>query len=308
MAARRPRAYNRRGMAFRVHLVDGTYELFRHHFALPAHTTADGRPVGAVRGVVASMLSLVEDGATHLGVATDHVVESFRNALYAGYKTGEGVEPELAAQFHPLERALESCGFRVFAMVEHEADDALGAAARVAAADPRVERVLVCTPDKDLAQCVSDDGRIVQFDRRTRTLIDRDAVVAKFGVPPRSIPDWLGLVGDSSDGYPGIRGWGAKSAAAVLARYGRIEDIPDDEGDWDVKVRGAARLARALREAREDAFLFRRIATLAYDAPTITRVDELLWRGPRADFAAVAASLDAPGLAVRAADAARRLA
>jgi len=283
-----------------VHLVDGTYELFRHFFAVPSRVTHDGQEVGAVRGVLGSMFSMLEDGATHVGIATDHVVESFRNDLYAGYKSGEGMDPAIASQFHPLERVLESAGFRVLAMKEYEADDGLGSAARIAARDERVRQVLICTPDKDLGQCVTDDGRIIQFDRRQRKRFDVAAVTQKFGVPPASIPDYLGLVGDTADGFPGLRGWGAKSAATVLARYGRIEDIPEDADDWDVKVRGAAKLAATLREDRDEAFLFRRIATIAYDAPTIESVEELEWRGPRADFPDVAAWLQWPGLVQRA--------
>lgn len=285
----------------RVHLVDGTYELFRYHFALPPHQTASGAHTGAIRGVLGSMLNLLEEGATHVGIATDHVIESFRNDLYAGYKDGSGMEPEILEQFHPLEAALEAAGFCVFAMVEYEADDALGACARVAAADPRVEQVMICTPDKDLGQCVTDDARIVQFDRRKGQLIDRAGVIEKFGVPPESIPDYLALVGDTADGFPGLPGWGAKSTATVLARYGRLEDIPAAPGQWDVPVRGAAKLAKTLQDHFEEALLFRRIATIEYDAPTVGSVDELEWRGPGADFAEVAASIDAPGLAERAA-------
>jgi 5'-3' exonuclease len=285
-----------------VHLVDGTYELFRHFFAVPSRVASDGQEIGAIRAVLASMLSMLEDGATHVGIATDHVVESFRNDLYAGYKSGEGLDPVIASQFHPLERVLEAAGFRVLAMEKFEADDGMGAAARIAARDERVRRVLICTPDKDLGQCVTDDGRIVQYDRRQRKLIDVAAVIEKFGVHPNSIPDYLGLVGDAADGFPGLRGWGAKSAAAVLARYRHIEHIPDSADDWDMKVRGAAKLAATLREDRADALLFRRIATIAYDAPTIESVDELAWRGPRADFGEVAAWLEWPRLVTRAAN------
>jgi 5'-3' exonuclease len=285
----------------RIHLVDGTYELFRHHFALPGHLTADGREVGAARGVVTSMMSMLEDGATHVGIATDHVIESFRNDLYAGYKDGSDLDPVILGQFGLLEDVLEAAGFCVFAMVEYEADDALGAAARVAAADERVDQVMICTADKDLGQCVTDDARIVQFDRRKGQVIDRAGVIEKFGVPPESIPDYQGLVGDSADGFPGLPGWGAKSAAAVLARYGHIEDIPASPGQWDVPVRGAAKLAKTLQDHMDEALLFRRIATIEYDAPTIGSVDELQWRGPGSDFAALAASIDAPKLAERAA-------
>jgi 5'-3' exonuclease len=283
----------------RVHLVDGTYELFRHHFALPSHVTDEGREVAATRGVLRSMLGLLEDGATHVGVATDHVIESFRNDLWPGYKTGEGVPPELLAQFPLLEEALAAAGFVVFAMVEYEADDALGAAARRAAADPAVDQVHICTPDKDLGQAVSGD-RIVQVDRRKGLVLDEAGVTAKFGVPPASIPDYLALVGDSADGFPGLPGWGAKSAAAVLARYGHLEDVPALGGEWDVPVRGAAKLAVTLRDQRDLVLLFRRIATLELDAPTFDTVEDLRWRGPTADLAAVAARIDAADLASRA--------
>lgn len=281
-----------------VHLVDGTYELFRYHFALPSHVTADGREVAASRGVAGSVLTMLEEGATHLGVATDHVIESFRNELYDGYKDSTGVEQELLNQFGLVEDLLRAVGVTVFAMVEHEADDALGAAARVAAADDRVEEVLICTPDKDLGQCVG--GKIFQLDRRKGVRIGVEGVIEKFGVPPESIPDFLGLVGDTADGFPGLPGWGAKSTAAVLARYGHVEDIPADAADWDVSVRGASKLAATLRDNIADALLFRRIATLEYDAPTIDSVDELEWTGPRPELVDLAASVDAPGLAERA--------
>jgi 5'-3' exonuclease len=282
-----------------VHLIDGTYELFRHFFAVPSHVTSDGREVGAARAVVGSMLTLLEDGATHVGVATDKVIESFRNDLWPTYKDGSGVDPTLLAQFPLLESALEAAGVAVYAMVDHEADDALAALAKGAAEDPDVERVLIATPDKDLAQCVVD-GRVWQFDRRKRALIGRAEVIEKFGVPPESIPDWLALVGDSADGFPGVPGWGAKSAAAVLARWGRVDAIPADPNDWDMSVRGAARLADNLAEHRDDALLFRRLATLVDDCVTLGSVDELRWTGPADDFAEVAASMDAPGLAERA--------
>ncbi|MCB0975838.1 MAG: flap endonuclease [Acidimicrobiales bacterium] len=281
-----------------VHLVDGTYELFRYHFALPGHVTNAGREVAATRGVAGSLLGLLEDGATHLGVATDHVIESFRNDLYDGYKDGSGVEPDLLQQFPLLEDVLRALGMTVFAMVEYEADDALGAAARVAAADGRVQQVLICTPDKDLGQCVG--GKVFQFDRRKQLLIDESGVREKFGVPPESIPDYLGLVGDTADGFPGLPGWGAKSTATVLARYGHIEEIPHDAAQWEVEVRGAAKLARTLAEGIDDALLFRTIATIAYDAPTVTTVDELRWSGPTADLAALSEEIDAPELLARA--------
>jgi 5'-3' exonuclease len=279
-----------------VHLVDGTYELFRHHFAVPSHVTGDGREVAATRGVVGSVLNLVEEGATHLGVATDHIIESFRNDLWAGYKTGEGVDLALRSQFPLLEEVLAAAGFVVWPMVEYEADDALAAAAVVAAADDSVEQVLICTPDKDLGQCVG--GKVVQLDRRRRTLLD--AIRAKFGVDPASIPDYLALVGDSADGFPGLPGWGARSAAAVLARWHHLEAVPPTAADWAVDVRAAGRLAVTLREHFELALLFRRIATLERDAPVIADVDELEWRGPTDGFSSVCDALDAPGLSRRA--------
>jgi 5'-3' exonuclease len=282
----------------RVHLIDGTYELFRHFFAVPSHKDAAGVEVGAVRGVLGSLVMLLEEGATHVGVATDHVIESFRNDLYPGYKTGEGIDPALRNQFEPLEDVLEAAGFAVWRMVEHEADDALAAAAAVADADRRVEQVLICTPDKDLAQCVSG-ARVVLFDRRKRAMLDDAAVRAKFGVPPASIPDWLALVGDTADGYPGLPGFGAKSAAAVLARYGKLEDVPADGAKWDVPVRGAAKLAATLAERRADALLFRTLATLAVSGPKVGTVDDWLWRGPREGFGVITAALGAAPLAAR---------
>jgi 5'-3' exonuclease len=281
-----------------VHLVDGTYELFRHHFAVPSHITADGREVAATRGVLASMLQLLGDGATHVGVATDHVIESWRNDLWATYKTSAGMPPELLSQFQLLEDALAAMGLTVWAMVEDEADDALGTAARVAAADDRVEKVFICTPDKDLGQCVG--GKIVQLDRRKGgTLLDADAIKAKFGVTPESIPDYLALVGDSADGFPGIQGWGAKSAAALLAHYGHLEQIPADPGQWEVTVRNGRVLAARLAAERETALLFRRIATLNCDCE-VGSVDDWRWTGPRDDFGEVCARIDAPDLDRRA--------
>jgi 5'-3' exonuclease len=284
-----------------VHLVDGTYELFRY-FLSPAAAFDRAAPpeLRAVRGVAASMLGLLEGGATHLGVATDHVIESFRNALWPGYKTGEGMDPLLRAQFEPLEEALDALGVVVWPMVDFEADDALAAAAAMAAADARVEQVIVCTPDKDLAQCVRGT-RVVQLDRRRGELRDEAGVRTKFGVPPASIPDWLALVGDSADGFPGLPGWGAASAASVLARYGHLERIPARAADWDVPVRGAARLAATLAEQGERARLFRRLATLREDAPIGADVDALRWVGPRPGFAAWAARLGSPALGDRAA-------
>ncbi len=287
-----------------VHLIDGTYELFRFHFAVPSHVTAEGVEVAATRGVLGSMLSLLADGATHVGVATDRVVESFRNDLFDGYKTGEGTPPELFAQFPLLEAALEAAGFTVFAMVEHEADDAMGAAAVRAAADPRVDAVHICTPDKDLAQVVDDTTGIAQLDRRREVLYDRAGVVEKFGVEPGSIPDWLALVGDTADGIPGLPGWGAKSSATVLARYGHLESIPADAADWDIPVRGAVKLAATLAERRDDAELYRHLATLDLDAPVMADVADLRWTGPADHLEAVCAHIDAPRVAERA----RRLA
>lgn len=281
-----------------MHLIDGTYELFRQHFGRPGHTNAAGEEVGATRAVLRGMLSLLEEGATHVGIATDHVVESFRNDLYAGYKTGEGMDPEILAQFWPLEDGLRALGFVTFAMVEYEADDALAAAAAVAAADPRVDKVLICTPDKDLAQCVTP-GRVLQFDRRNQKIFDVADVVEKFGVRPESIPDWLALVGDAADGFPGLAGWGAKSAAAVLARYLHLEQIPHAPGQWDITVRGGAKLARTLIDHFDEALLFRTLATLALDAPTVANVDELRWVGPEAALAPIAKRLDAPDLITR---------
>jgi 5'-3' exonuclease len=276
----------------RVHLLDGTYELFRYYFAMPSAREADGREVAAVRGVVASVLSMVTAGATHIGVATDHVIESFRNRLWRGYKTSAGVEADLLAQFQLLEDALTALGIVVWPMVEFEADDALASAAVKAAEDTRVEQVIVCTPDKDLAQVVRGT-RIVQLNRRTRVTYDEAGVVAKFGVPPASIPDYLALVGDSADGYPGLRGWGAKSAAAVLAKFGRLEAIPDDPRDWHVNASGPATLARTLAEERDRALLFRTLATLRTDVPVFDSVDALEWKGATPAFEAFAARFDA---------------
>jgi 5'-3' exonuclease len=290
----------------KVHLVDGTYELFRHYYAVPSHINRDGQEVAAVRGVLGSMLALLEEGATHLGVATDHVIESFRNELYPGYKTGAGIEPTLRSQFELLEDALRAAGFTVWPMVEYEADDALGAAAAIADANPRVEQVLLCTPDKDLAQCVRG-RRVVQLDRRKGATLDAAGVVLKFGVEPASIPDYLALVGDSADGFPGLPGWGAKSAAPVLARYRHLEEIPERADDWDVKVRGAARLAQTLARERERALLFRRIASVARDVPGIGAVDDWRWRGPTEELDEICDYCDAPRAAERVArQAARR--
>jgi len=283
----------------KVHLVDGTYELFRQHFGRPP-SERDAGSYGATAGVLASTLQLLADGATHVGVASDHVIESFRNDLWPGYKTSAGMPPELLEQLPVFEEALEAMGVTVWPMVSHEADDALGAAAEVADADERVEQALIVTPDKDLGQCVKG-RRIVQFDRRKRELLDEDAITAKFGVGPTSIPDWLGLVGDSSDGFPGIAGWGAKSASAVLARYGHLEDIPEHAGQWEVQgLRGAAKLSSALRQDFELALLFRRIATLETDLDVGT-VDDWEWHGPTEAFDDWAVAVGVPALAERAA-------
>jgi 5'-3' exonuclease len=275
-----------------IYLVDGTYELFRHYYAVPSARAADGREVGAVRGVLASMLGMLKGGATHLAVATDHVVESFRNGLWAGYKTSEGVEPELLAQFPLLEEVLAAAGIVVWPMVEFEADDALAAGAAAAARDSRVERVVICTPDKDLGQCVTGT-RIVQLNRRTNVILDAAGVTQKFGVLPESIPDYLALVGDSADGYPGLKGWGAKSSAAVLAKFLHIEAIPADSREWKVNVTSAGALADILVREREQALLFRTLATLRTDIALFDNVDQLRWAGPTPEFEAVAARLDA---------------
>jgi 5'-3' exonuclease len=279
-------------LVLNVYLVDGTYELFRHFYALPSARDANGQEVGAVRGVLLSLLGMVRDGATHIAVATDHVIESFRNGLWPGYKTSAGVEPDLLAQFPVLEEALVAMGIVVWPMVEFEADDALAAAAEAASADRRVDQVIICTPDKDLAQSVRGT-RVVQLNRRTRATCDEAGVIAKFGVPPDSIPDYLALVGDAADGYPGLSGWGAKSAAGVLARYRHIEAIPDNARDWHVDVRNAGGLAYTLGQEREQALLFRRLATLRTDIQLFDSVEDLRWKGATESFPAVAERLDA---------------
>jgi 5'-3' exonuclease len=260
-----------------VHLVDGTYELFRHFYAMPPEQDAQGREIAAVNGVLGSIRGMLRDGATHVGVATDHVIESFRNNLWPGYKTGAGIDPALWSQFPLLEEALEKMGLVVWPMVEFEADDALAAAAEKAAADPRVERVFICTPDKDLAQCVRGT-RIVQFDRRARSIRDADGVFHRFGVRPESIPDYLALVGDSSDGFPGLPGWGTKSASTVLAAFGHLEGVPADPLTWHLNVRNAGALARTLEREWEKALLFRDLATLRTDVPVFASVDDLRHR------------------------------
>lgn len=291
----------------RAFLVDGTYELFRHFFGAPSHVNSAGLEVAAARGVVSSMLGLMEEGATHLGVATDHVIESFRNRMWPGYKTGAGVDPTLLGQFGLLEDALAALGLAVWPMVELEADDALASAAAVAAADPGVAQVVICTPDKDLGQCV-EGGRVVQLDRRKKVVIDEEGVRAKFGVAPASIPDWLALVGDSADGFPGLPGWGAKTSAAVLARYGHLESIPDAPGQWDVPVRGAPALAATLASSRDLAVLFRDLATLRRKPPVMGSAGELRWTGPTEAFARMCEDvLDGPGLIRRADRLAARL-
>jgi 5'-3' exonuclease len=258
-----------------IYLIDGTYELFRHYYALPSARDADGREIGAVRGVVSSLGALLRNGVSHIGVATDHVIESFRNELWPGYKTGAGIEPDLRAQFPLLEEAMVAMGVTVWPMIEFEADDALASAAEIAARDERVSKIHICTPDKDLAQCVRGT-RVVQMDRRKRETRDEAGVIARFGVPPRLIPDYLALVGDSSDGYPGVRGWGPKTAVAVLTAYGSIDNIP----------------AERLGDQRELALLFRELARLRTDIPLFDSIDALEWTGVRPEFAALAARFD----------------
>jgi 5'-3' exonuclease len=274
-----------------VHLIDGTYELFRHYYALPPAKDRDGADVAAVRGVVSSVLGMIRDGASHVAVATDHVIESFRNDLWPDYKTGEGIEPDLMAQFPLLETALSAAGIVVWPMIEFEADDALAAGAALSARDTRVERVFICTPDKDLAQCVSGT-RIVQVNRRTREIRDEAGVVKKFGVSPASIPDYLALVGDAADGYPGLPGWGAKSAAAVLAKFGHIELIPSDSREWRVNAYNASALAQTLSHQRDRALLFRKLATLRTDIAIFEDVEQLRWNGLTPAFDSWAARFD----------------
>jgi 5'-3' exonuclease len=279
-------------VAMKVHLVDGTYELFRAYYGSPSSTTADGFEIGAVRGLLRSMLALLgEPGVSHIAIAFDHVIESFRNDLYPGYKTGDGIEPKLFAQFGPAEDACRALGIVTWPMIEFECDDALAAGAAKLSALPEVEQVVICTPDKDLAQCVTGT-RVVCLDRMRRRVLDEPGVHAKFGVGPKSIPDWLALVGDSADGYPGIERWGAKSASAVLAAYEHLERIPDDPAAWTVEVRGSDVLARNLREHRDAALLFRRLATLRTDVPLAESLDDLRWRGgDRQALAALATTI-----------------
>jgi 5'-3' exonuclease len=281
-----------RSCALDVHLVDGTYELFRHYYAVPSARDENGREVGAVRGVLRSVLAMIRGGATHIAVATDHVIESFRNSLWAAYKTGEGIEPDLLAQFGLLEEVLSAAGVAVWPMVEFEADDALAAAAATAAEDTRVERVIICTPDKDLAQCVRGT-RVVQLNRRTGVTFDESAIIKKFGVSPESIPDYLALVGDAADGYPGLPGWGPKSSAAILAKFLHLEFIPMDWREWQVNAVNPSALAQTFSSERDHALLFRRLATLRTDIRLFGDVDELEWDGPKPGFEALGAQLDA---------------
>jgi len=278
-----------------VHLVDGTYELFRYFFAVPSASDVNGREVGAVRGVLSSVLSMIEGGATHIGVATDHVVESFRNDLYPGYKTSEGVAPQLLSQFPILEEALEAMGVTVWPMTHYEADDALASAAVKAAQDDRVQQVLICTPDKDLSQCVAGT-RIVQLDRRREIVRDEAGVVEKFGVQPQSIPDYLAVVGDSADGFPGVTGWGAKAAASTLSQYSHLEDIPKDWRAWHPAIKKARGLSEALFSAWDDALLFRTLATLRLDVPVFNSVEDLRWKGPRPEFEELCRKMKSPNL------------
>ncbi|HEY7387256.1 MAG TPA: 5'-3' exonuclease H3TH domain-containing protein [Bryobacteraceae bacterium] len=282
-----------------VHLIDGTYELFRHYYAVPAAVDTYGREIGAVRGVLRSVLGMIEQGATHIGVATDHVVESFRNDLYAGYKTSEGVPPPLMSQFPLLEEALDAMGVIVWPMVEFEADDGLASAAAKAAPDQRVTKVIICTPDKDLSQCVSAT-RVVQLDRRRGIERDEEGVEAKFGVKPKSIPDYLAVLGDSADGFPGVAGWGEKAAAAVLSRYCHLENIPKNWREWHPAIGSARRLATSLFGAWNDALLFRTLATLRLDAPVFESVDDLNWEGPRVSFENLCRNIGVPELFGRA--------
>lgn len=282
-----------------IYLIDGTYELFRHFFAVPSARDTDGHEIGAVRGVLFSVLSMIEAGTTHLGVATDHVVESFRNDLYPGYKTSEGVPPDLLSQFPILEEALQAMGVLVWPMVEFEADDALASAAAKAAQHEQVQQVIICTPDKDLSQCVVG-ARVVQLDRRQNALRDEAGVVAKFGVEPPSIPDYLAVVGDSADGFPGIPGWGAKAAASVLSQFPRLEDIPKDWHVWPASIRRAKSLAESLLNEWDSALLFRTLATLRPDVPVFQTVDDLRWLGPRPEFAQRCRMMKSPTLFDRA--------
>ena len=276
----------------RIHLIDGTYELFRHFFGAPSHINNNGQEVGAVRAVASSMLSMVNQGATHIGIATDHVITSFRNELYDGYKDGSDLDPVILGQFNLLEEVLDSLGFMIFPMVDFEADDGLGAAARKAALNPDVEQVIICTPDKDLGQCLTQDEKIIQYDRRKELRITYETVIEKFGVSPESIPDYLGLVGDTADGFPGIKGWGAKSSATLLSHYHHIENIPNDHMEWAIQVRSSQKLSETLNNDYELALLFKLIATIDYDAPTFETVNELKWNGPKDNYENILESID----------------
>lgn len=282
-----------------VHLIDGTYELFRYYYAVPSAQDSQGREIGAVRGVVRSILSMIEQGATHIGVATDHVVESFRNDLYAGYKTSAGVPLSLLSQFPILEEALDAMGVLVWPMVEFEADDALASAAAKAAREEEVRQVIICTPDKDLGQCVSGT-RVVQLDRRRGIVRDETEVEAKFGVKPESIPDYLALVGDAADGFPGIPGWGEKASSSALSRYTHLENIPRDWREWHGTIGSARRLAASLFDRWSDALLFRTLATLRSDVPVFETVEDLRWNGPRVAFEDLCRGMGAPELHARA--------
>ena len=276
----------------RIHLIDGTYELFRHFFGAPPHINSKGQEVGAVRAVASSMLSMVNQGATHIGIATDHVITSFRNELYDGYKDGSDLDPVILGQFNLLEEVLDSLGFMIFPMVDFEADDGLGAAARKAALNPDVEQVIICTPDKDLGQCLTQDEKIIQYDRRKELRITYETVIEKFGVAPESIPDYLGLVGDTADGFPGIKGWGAKSSATLLSHYHHIENIPNDHMEWAMQVRSSQKLSESLNTDYELALLFKLIATIDYEAPTFETVSELKWNGPKDNYENILKSID----------------
>jgi len=282
-----------------VHIVDGTFELFRQYFARPSHINSEGKEVAATRAVLSGLLNMILDNATHIGVATDHVVESFRNELYEGYKTGEGIEPGIASQFEILEEGIELLGVKLCAMISHEADDGMASMAQVALADPNVEKTLLYTPDKDLAQCVVS-GKVLQVDRRNNRTYDVQDVIEKHGVPPESIPDLLALKGDTADGFPGLKGWGAKSAATVLARYGTIENIPLAAGQWDITVRSAPKLVEMLKNNFDDAMLFKKLAILDAAVPTIDNVSELKWQGPKPEFYEFTKSIDAAELSIKA--------
>lgn len=281
-----------------IYLVDGTYELFRHYFVVPKSKDASGQEIGAVRAVLGSVLSMLEHGAKYIGVATDHVIESFRNDLYAHYKTGDGIEEALFSQFSILEESLAAMGVKVWPMVEFEADDALAAAAKKASDNPDVQKVIICTPDKDLSQCVVGE-RIVQLDRMRNQFRNEAGVIEKFGVSPASIPDYLGLVGDTADGYPGLPGWGAKASGTMLGIYKHLENIPKDPEQWTGGVRGAKKLAATLQESFDDALLFRKLATLRYDVPVFESLEELRWQGPAANFENVCTRLKSPELLKR---------